>query len=155
MSENLTASELEQLRVLLQRFAEHDLDQHENLRFDTRYGPVFVLFTRRLPPGWPAGAFTHLPKPAPAQTGRPAHVSDLATVNSRDGALRVIKELQEDLAGTGASEWANPNLERFLDALHGFLADLNGYYANRRQQPPAQPDWRLFAAALAAATGYE
>jgi hypothetical protein len=51
MSEHLTASELEQLRVLLHRFTEHDLDQFENLRFDTRYGPVFVLFTRELPLG--------------------------------------------------------------------------------------------------------
>jgi hypothetical protein len=155
MTENLTASELEQLRALLQRFAEHDLDQHENLRFDTCYGPVFVLFTRRLPAGWPAAVFTPVPQPAPAPTGRPANVSDLATVNSRDGAMRVIKELQEDLAGTGVREWENPNLERFLDALHGFLADLDGYYAKRGQQPPAQPDWSLFATALAAATGYE
>jgi len=57
--------------------------------------------------------------------------------------------------GTGAHEWENPNLEHFLDALHGFLADLDGYYAGRGQQPPAQPDWGLFATVLAAATGYE
>lgn len=75
MSENLTASELAHLRALLQRFAEYDLDQFENLRFDTRYGPVFVLFTRRLPPGWHAGAFTQIPRPDPAKTGRSAHVS--------------------------------------------------------------------------------
>jgi hypothetical protein len=76
-------------------------------------------------------------------------------VDSRDGALRVIEQLQDDLAGTGAHEWENPNLERFLDALHGFLADLDGYYAGRGKQPPAQPDWGLFATVLAAATGYE
>ena len=69
--------------------------------------------------------------------------------------LRVIKELQDDLAGTGASEWENPTLERFLDALHGFLAGLGAHDANREQHPPAEPDWRLFATALAAATGYE
>jgi hypothetical protein len=145
MSENLTASELEQLRTLLQRFAEHDLDQFENLRFDTRYGPVSVLLTRRLPPGWHPWAFTHVPQPPPAKTGRSAHVSNLSTVNSRDGALRVIKELQDDLVGKGASEWENPNLERFL----------HGHDADRGQQPSAQPDWSLFATALAAAAGYE
>jgi hypothetical protein len=90
---------------LLQRFAEHDLDQFKNLRFDTRYGPVFILFTRRLPAGWHPGVFTQVRQPTPAKTGRSAHVSNLSTVNSRDGALRVIKELQDDLAGTGASEW--------------------------------------------------
>jgi hypothetical protein len=155
MNENLTASELGQLRALLQRFAEHDLDQFENLRFDTRHGPAFVLFTRRLPPGWHAEAFTQVPQPDPAKTGRSAHVSDLASVNSRDGALRVIQEMQDDLAGTGAGEWENPNLERFLDALHGFLGNLDGYYANCGQQPPAQPDWSLFSTALVAATGCE
>jgi hypothetical protein len=64
---------------------------------------VFVLFTRRLPPGWHPGAFTQVPQRAPEKTGRSAHVSDLAMANSRDGALRVIKELQDDLAGTGAA----------------------------------------------------
>jgi len=76
-------------------------------------------------------------------------------VDSRDGALQVIQQLQDDLADTGAHEWENPNLERFLDALHGFLADLDGYYTGRGQLPPAQADWRLFATVLAAATGYE
>jgi hypothetical protein len=155
MSESLTASELEQLRALLQRFTEHDLDQFGNLRFDTSYGPVFVLFTRELLPGWSAGAFTPVSRPAPADTGRCAHVRDVATVNSRDGVLQVIKEMHDDLASTGASEWENPNLERFLDGLHAFLADLDGYYAKRGQRPPAQPNWGLFATALVTATGYE
>jgi len=44
------------------------------------------------------------------------------------------------------------NLECFLEALQGFLTDLDGYYANRGQQPPARPDWSLFATALIAAT---
>jgi hypothetical protein len=37
----------------------------------------------------------------------------------------------------------------------GFLTYLDGYYANRGQQPPARPDWDPFATALIAATGYE
>lgn len=35
----------------------------------------------------------------------------------------------------------NPNLERFLVALQGFMASLDGYYAMRGQQSPAEPDW--------------
>ena len=42
MSEGLTASEWEQCVVLLQRFAEHDLDQHDAWRLDARDGPLFV-----------------------------------------------------------------------------------------------------------------
>lgn len=56
MNGSLTASELEVLRGLLLRFAEHELDQFDQLRFDTSYGAVFVSFTRKLPPGWPAEA---------------------------------------------------------------------------------------------------
>jgi hypothetical protein len=132
----------------------YELDQFENLRFDTGYGPVFVAWMRRLPPGWPAEAFTPVPQPVPGQTGRFSRVSG-AAVHSRENLLQVIAQMRDDLAGTGAHEWENPSLERFLEALQGFLSDIDGYYANRGQQPPAQPDWGLFAAALVAATGYE
>lgn len=155
MSESLTPSEIEVLRSLLQRFTEHELDQFENWRFDTSYGPVFVAFTRKLPPGWPAEAFTPVPKSAAGQTGRFAHVSDAAVARSREDVLRVMGQMREDLAGMGAREWQNPTLEGFLQALQGFLTDLDGYYVNRGQEPPAQPDWGLLATALVAATGYE
>jgi hypothetical protein len=81
---------------------------------------VFIQVTRRLEPGVPAEAFTPLSKPEPVSTGRFAHMSDAAAVDSRD-----------DLAGTGAREWENPSLEGFLEALQGFLSDLDGYYANQ------------------------
>jgi hypothetical protein len=155
MSESLTASEAEHLRTLLQRFTEHHLDQFDNWRFDTSYGPVFVQPTRELQPGEPAETFTSLTKPGPVTTGRFAQVSDEEAVTSRDDVLRVIAEMRNDLAGPGACEWENQNLERFLEALQGFLTDLDGYYANRGQEVPAHPGWGLFATALIAATGYE
>jgi hypothetical protein len=55
----------------------------------------------------------------------------------------------------GVREWENPNLERFLEAPPGFLTYLDGYYANRGQQPHARPDWARSLPALIAATGYE
>jgi len=63
VSEDLSASEYEQLRQLLQRYAERHLDQFENLRFETSYGPVFVLMTRELPLGWPSETFRAIPRP--------------------------------------------------------------------------------------------
>jgi hypothetical protein len=65
MSEDLTASEYEQLWQLLRRFVERHLDQFEHLRFETSYGPVFVVMTRELPPEWPSEAFTVMPASAP------------------------------------------------------------------------------------------
>jgi hypothetical protein len=75
-----------------------------------------VQLTRKLPPGMPAEAFTPLTRPGPVITGRFAQVSDEAAVTSREDVLRVIAEMRDDLAGTGAREWENPNLERFLEA---------------------------------------
>jgi hypothetical protein len=138
MSGSLTASELEQLRDLLRRFAEHDLDQWDNWRIETSYGPVFVQLTRELEPGVPAAAFTALTRPEPFATGRFAHASD-AAVTSREDVLRVIAEMRHDLAGTGAHEWENPNLEHFLEALQGFLSDLDGYHANAESSYPPNP----------------
>ena len=65
MNGSLTSGELKVLVGLLQRFAEHDPDQFENLRFETSYGPVFVPLTRELPREWPAEAFTSVAKPTP------------------------------------------------------------------------------------------
>jgi hypothetical protein len=156
VSEKLTEGELAQLKALLHRFAEHDLDQFENLRFDTRYGPVFIAITRQLPIGWPPEAFTAVPVPA-GGTGRAARVSDAADAASREGLglLAVIAAMSEDFAASGARERENADLGRFLDGLAGFLAGLDGYSAWHGKQVPDQPGWGLFAAALVAGTGYE
>jgi hypothetical protein len=49
----LTDAELGELARLLARYATHDLDQWENWRIETGYGPVYVLLTREVMPGWP------------------------------------------------------------------------------------------------------
>jgi hypothetical protein len=54
----LSDAELGDLMRLLARFASHDLDQWENWRIQTSYGPVYVLITNALPPDWPDEAFT-------------------------------------------------------------------------------------------------
>jgi len=136
--------ELEHFRALLQRFAERHLDQFENLRLDTSYGLVFVLMTRELPPGWPPGAFTAVPRPGPGEIGRFARVSDPASATSPEDMLRVIVEMRNDLAGRGAREWGEPE-PRTLPSLlwAGFSMALDGYYAPRGQEPTAQPGWAL------------
>ncbi|MGK5676806.1 hypothetical protein ACSNOB_28700 [Micromonospora sp. URMC 106] len=54
----LSDLEIRELTRLLARFASHDLDQWENWRIDTSYGPVFMSVSRKLLPGWPEDAFT-------------------------------------------------------------------------------------------------
>jgi hypothetical protein len=155
MDDGLSASEWDQFTGLLQRFADNDLDQHEAWRLDTRYGPVFVRVSRELPPDEIAGAYRPVSTPPGYASGRSAHVTSLDRVASRSDVQRVIAEMRADLADTGAREWENPTLESFLGALEGFLRDIPGYFANRGEPVPAQPDWALFARILVAATGYE
>ncbi|MHC5263433.1 hypothetical protein ACYSUO_36610 [Streptomyces sp. UC4497] len=47
----LTEAELAQLRLLLRRYCNHQLDQWENLRTETPHGDVYVMFSNALPPG--------------------------------------------------------------------------------------------------------
>lgn len=155
MSAALTAEEWGHFAGLLQRFAENDLDQHDAWRLDTFYGPVYVRLTRERPPDEPASAFRPLEPPAPYRTGRTAQVSDLLDVRSRKDVLRVIREMIADYEQSGAAEWENGTLERFLEAFGGFINDLDGYFANHGKPTPAQPDWALLALLLVAATGYE
>jgi len=51
-------AELRDLARLLARFVSHDLDQWENWRLETSYGPVFVTITNGLMPGVPEEVFT-------------------------------------------------------------------------------------------------
>ncbi|GAA1101562.1 hypothetical protein GCM10009663_50290 [Kitasatospora arboriphila] len=46
----LSNSEVEQLRQLLKRYLSHELDQWEDWKTETPYGPAYVVLTRSLPP---------------------------------------------------------------------------------------------------------
>jgi hypothetical protein len=155
MSAGLTAEEWGHLVELLQRFTENDLDQHDAWQLDTSYGPVYVRLNRKRAPDEPVDVFRLLQPPSPYRTGRAAHVSDLPQVRSREDALRIVGEMIADYEGTGAAEWENWTLARFLEAFGGFLHDLHGYFANQGKQMPSQPDWALVATLLVAASGYE
>ncbi len=155
MSAGLSAEEWGHLAGLLRRFAENDLDQHDAWRLDTSRGPVYVRLGRERAPDEPAVAFRLVESPTPYRTGRAAHVGNLPEVRSRADVLRVIGEMITDLEGSGAAEWENGTLARFLAAFGNFLNDLGGYFANRGEPMPAQPDWGLPATLLVAATGYE
>ncbi len=63
MNDGLTAGEWEQLITLLERFAEHDLDQHDAWQLQTSHGPVFVRINRQPRPDEPAEAFRRLARP--------------------------------------------------------------------------------------------
>jgi hypothetical protein len=155
MSAGLSKSEWRQLLALLRRFAEHDLDQFDAWQLDTAYGPVFVQLKRELRVDEPAAAFRHIEPPDDYSTGRAAEAGDPAQVTSRDDLRRFVGQMLADFMGSGVLEWENATLERFLEALGGYLGDLDGYFRNRGEAVPDQPDWHLVALLLLAASGYE
>ena len=74
-------------------------------------------------------------------------------VRTREDLIAFLTELQRDLKHP--DEWENPSLDRYLEAMTGWLEDLEGFFLNRREPMPAAPDWRLVARLLYAGRSYE
>lgn len=64
----LTDAEVRDFAQLLARYVSHDLDQWDNWQIDTSHGPVYVMITRSLQPGWPQDAFTTVRPPPTRHT---------------------------------------------------------------------------------------
>lgn len=65
-----------------------------------------------------------------------------------------VRELARD-AKRDDLDWQNPTLARYLEAMSGWIEDLDGYVQNRGERMPEQPTWQLVAAMLSAARVYE
>ena len=88
------------------------------------------------------------------ETGRFADAGDLGQVSSHTDAAQVTERMLADLRAH-PTEWENPTLERFLDALAASLEALPGLYANRGEPLPDPPTWKVFTEALVMTSGYE
>jgi hypothetical protein len=62
----------------------------------------------------------------------------------------------EQLSGqVNTPDIENPTLDRYLEAMSGWLGDLDGYFAGRDEPVPDAPSWALVAQLLTAALFYE
>ena len=77
-----------------------------------------------------------------------------AGVRTREDLARFLQEALSDLQNR-PEEWENDTLERFLEAWAAWVEDLPGWYANRGETMPDQPDWNLLANMVMAARVYE
>ena len=75
-------------------------------------------------------------------------------IDNRVDLARFIQRLKHDLE-VNEDEWENPDLPRFLDALGGWIESMPGYFKNRGEELPDEPDWKLVGIALLAARSYE
>jgi hypothetical protein len=94
------------------------------------------------------------PMRGPYDTGRFADVGDMDNVTTIKHAADVVRRMRIDLL-EHPNEWENSELERFLEALAASLEDIPKAYANRDEQFPKEPTWRILTEVLVMATGYE
>ncbi|WP_344171807.1 DUF7660 family protein [Pilimelia columellifera] len=73
-------------------------------------------------------------------------------MRTRDDFATFLDEVSADLRGSGAAEWENGTLERFLDA---FAAVAGACTVDPPGQVQERPSWALFAELVRAATYYE
>jgi hypothetical protein len=75
-------------------------------------------------------------------------------IKSREDFVAFVRALSNDLRDNRAS-WENASLERYLEALGAWVADMDGYYINQGKPAPKLPDWKVVADMLMAARLYE
>jgi hypothetical protein len=74
-------------------------------------------------------------------------------MRSREDFVEFVKALRKDFHDNPTS-WENPTLERFLEALSTWVADMDGYYLNQNKPVPEQADWKVVADMFVAARVY-
>ncbi|OJF10708.1 DUF7660 family protein [Couchioplanes caeruleus] len=77
---------------------------------------------------------------------------DPSNVETRDDFARYLSAVLADFRSTGAADWENGTLDRFLDGLSAYA---DARVAEAPDLERDQASWRLFAAMVQAATGYE
>jgi hypothetical protein len=76
------------------------------------------------------------------------------SIETRHDLARFVLALRDDLLNNHDA-WENTTLEQFLEALAGWIGDMEGYFQNQGIPEPEQPDWQLVGQMLFAASIYE
>lgn len=78
---------------------------------------------------------------------------ELKEITSRKDLAEFVRELSKDYKNNPAS-WENHTIESYLEALSGWIEDMEGVFKNMNQTAPATPEWRTIARMLRAASIY-
>ncbi|MGH8838419.1 MAG: DUF7660 family protein [Jiangellaceae bacterium] len=76
------------------------------------------------------------------------------SIRTRQDLARFVNALRHDLLNNGDA-WENATLDRYLEALAAWIADMEGYFKNQGISAPERPDWHLVGQMLFAASIYE
>lgn len=81
-------------------------------------------------------------------------LSQLESVESRTDLSNFVVALLEDF-NKNKNEWENSNIPSFLEAMSGWIQDMDGYYKNHDKPFSEDQSWKIFAEILYAAKKYE
>jgi len=75
-------------------------------------------------------------------------------IQTREEFIEFVKNLRCEIVNNPDS-WENNTLPLYLEAICSWVEDMDGYYLNRGEVPPANVPWRVLGDILRAATLYE
>lgn len=78
----------------------------------------------------------------------------LETIETRQDLSKFVLALLEDFESNKA-DWENSSLSDFLEAMSGWIEDMDGYYKNQGQTFNENQPWKVFAEILYASKIYE
>lgn len=76
------------------------------------------------------------------------------TIASREDFVSFVRNLLNNFREDPGS-WENRDLVSFLNAIAAWVEDMEGYYENRGELMPQQPDWKVLGQIFLAAKFYE
>ncbi len=77
-----------------------------------------------------------------------------AKITDKASLLELCHELCSDLE-RNPDNWENHTLEQFLEAMTGWIQDMDGYYKNIGAEIPKELSWKILGDILTAAKDYE
>jgi hypothetical protein len=78
----------------------------------------------------------------------------ITTIQSREAFILFTKQLAADF-NTHPQDWENSSVDRFLEAIGGWVESMDGYYRLQGIDIPPDLDWTMIARILLAAKSYE
>jgi len=79
---------------------------------------------------------------------------DTDNIQTREQFVTFVHYLR-DVYRNDPNRWENNTIESFLDALAGWVEDMDGAYLNWNKEMPQDINWSILAKMLDAATDYE
>ena len=80
--------------------------------------------------------------------------SRIERIQRREDLASFVEDLAKSLESK-ALMWSNDDLVSYLEAMSGWIADMDGYFQNQGKPCPEKPSWKTIAEILIAASNYE